>query len=58
MDEQRVVEHGELVQEFEQLTTDEDWLLGVLKETLHEYGGDASFEAKRLLCGLFQVHTK
>ena len=57
VDEQRVVEHDELVQEFELLTTDQDGLLGVLKEALHEYGGDANFEAKKLLCALFQVQT-
>ena len=55
MDKQRVVEHDQLVQEFEELTTDPDGLLGVLEDALHEYGDEASFEAKRLLCVLFQV---
>ena len=56
MDKQRVVEHDQLIQEFEELTTDTDGLLGVLKDALH--GGGASFEAKKLLCVLFQVQTK
>ena len=55
MDKQRVVEHDQLIHEFERLTTDPDGLLGVLEDTLHEHGDDANFEAKRLLCGLFQV---
>ena len=59
MDKQRVVEHDQLIQEFEELTTDPDGLLGVLEDVLHhEYGGGASFEAKKLLCVLFQVQTK
>jgi len=58
VDEQRVVQHDELIQEFERLTTDQDGLLGVLKKNLDEYGGDASFEAKKLLCALFKVLTK
>ena len=55
MDKQRVVEHDQLIHEFERLTTDPDGLLGVLEDALHEHGDDANFEAKRLLCGLFQV---
>lgn len=59
MDKQRVVEHDQLIQEFEELTTDPDGLLGVLEDVLHdEYGDKASFEAKRLLCALFQVQIK
>ena len=58
MDKQRVVEHDQLVQEFEELTTDPDGLLGVLEDTLQEYGDEASFEAKKLLCALFQVATR
>ena len=58
MDKQRLVEHDQLIHEFERLTTDQDGLLGVLEDTLHEYGDDASFEAKRLLCGLFQVQIE
>ena len=58
MDKQQVVKHDQLIQEFEELTTDTDGLLGVLKDALHEYGDGASFEAKRLLCVLFQVQTK
>ena len=57
MDKQRVVEHDQLIQEFVELTTDRDGLLGVLKDALHN-GGSASFKAKRLLCVLFQVWTK
>ena len=56
MDKQRVVEHDQLIQEFERLTSDPDGLLGVLEDTLHEYCYDANFEAKRLLCALFQVY--
>ena len=55
LDKQRVVEHDQLIHEFERLTTDPDGLLGVLEDTLQEHGDDANFEAKRLLCGLFQV---
>ena len=55
LDKQRVVEHDQLIQEFEWLTTDTDGLLGVLEDTLTEYGDDANFEAKKLLCALFQV---
>ena len=58
MDKQRVVDHDQLIHEFERLTTDPDGILGVLEDTLHEYGGDANFEAKRLLCGLFQVQIE
>ena len=59
MDKQRVVEHDQLIQEFEELTTDPDGLLGVLEDALHdEYGDEANFEAKRLLCALFQVLIK
>ena len=57
MDKQRVVEHDQLIQEFEELTTDQDGLLGVLKDALHEYGDEANFEAKQLLCVLFQVQS-
>ena len=52
---QFIVEHDQLIHEFEKLTTDLDGLLGVLEDTLHEYGSEANFEAKRLLCALFQV---
>ena len=56
MDKQRVVECDQLIHEFEKLTTDPDGLLGVLEETLSdEYGDEANFEAKKLLCALFQV---
>jgi len=55
MDKQRVVEHDQLIQEFKRLTADPDGLLGVLEDALHEYDYEASFEAKRLLCALFQV---
>ena len=58
LDKQRVVEHDQLIHEFERLTTDPDGLLGVLEDTLQEHGDDANFEAKRLLCGLFQVKTE
>ena len=55
MDKQRVVGHDQLIQEFERLTTDPDGLLGVLEETLCEHCDDVTFEAKTLLCALFQV---
>ena len=55
LDKQRVVEHDQLIQEFEWLTTDTDGLLGMLEDTLTEYGDDPNFEAKKLLCALFQV---
>ena len=55
MDKQRVVEHDQLIQEFVELTTDQDGLLGVLEDTLYECGDEANFEAKKLLCALFQV---
>ena len=58
MDKQRVVEHDLLIYEFERLTTDPDGLLGVLEDTLQEYGDDANFEARRLLCALFQVQIE
>ena len=57
MDKQRVVEYDQLIHEFERLTTDPDGLLGVLEDTLHEYG-DTYFEAKRFLCALFQVQIE
>ena len=55
MDKQCTVEHDQLIHAFERLTTDPDGLLGVLENTLQEYGDSASFEAKKLLCALFQV---
>ena len=58
MDTRRMPEHDQLIHEFERLTTDLDGLLGVLEDTLHEYSDDANFEAKKLLCALFQVQTK
>ena len=59
MDKQRVVDHDQLVQEFVRLTTDPDGLLGVLEETLYEeHGDEANFEAKKLLCALFQVQIE
>ena len=58
MDKQRVVEHDQLIQEFEWLTTNTDGLLGVLEDALYEYGDQASFEAKKLLCVLFQVQIE
>ena len=57
INKQRVLECDQLIHEFERLTTDPDGLLGVLEDALHEYGDDATFEAKRLLCGLFQVNS-
>ena len=56
MDKQRVVEHNQLLHEFETLTTDLDGLHGVLESTLDS--GDANFEAKKLLCALFQVSAE
>ena len=58
MDKQRVVNHDQLVQEFEELTTDLEGLLGVLEKTLHEHIDEANFEAKRLLCILIQVRSE
>ena len=55
---QQVVEHDQLIHEFERLTTDPDGLLGMLEDTLQEYGDDVNFEAKRLLCALFQVQIE
>ena len=57
MDKQRLVEHDQLIHEFERLTTDPDGLLGVLEDTL-QYDDDANFESKRLLCALFQVQIE
>ena len=48
----------QLLHEFESLTTDPDGLLGVLESALHEYGDDAIFEARRLICALFQVQVE
>ena len=50
-----MVNHDQLIQDFESLTTDIDGMLGVLEDTLHEHGDAASFEARKLLCDLFQV---
>ena len=62
LDKQRVVDHDQLIHEFERLTTDPDGILGVLEDTLHEHGYEenfeANFEAKRLLCALFQVQIE
>ena len=55
MDKQRVVEHDQLIHEFERLTTDPDGPLGVLEEALKSSDCDPHFKAKRLLCILFQV---
>ena len=56
MGRQRLVQHDQLIQELEKLITDSDGILGVLEETLsEEHGDEANFEAKRLLCDLFQV---
>lgn len=56
---QRLVEHNELSNEFDNLTNDQDGLLGMLEDTLNdEYGVEANFEAKRLLCALIQVHIE
>ena len=55
LSKQQSVKCDDLIHEFEILTTDQDGLLGVLEDTLHEYGSEANFEAKKLLCALFQV---
>ena len=55
MNKQRVVEHDQLVHEFETLTSDLDGLLGLLENALDNYNGDAAFEARKLLCAQFQV---
>ena len=52
---QQMVNHDQLIQDFESLTTDIDGMLGVLEDALHEHGDAASFEARKLLCDLFQV---
>ena len=54
MDKQRVVEHDQLIHEFERLTTDPDGLLGVLEGASMKHP-DPQFKAKKLLCMLFQV---
>ena len=59
MHKQRMSEHDQLSHEFERLTTDQDGLLGVLEDVLHdEHGYEANLEAKRLLCALFQVQIE
>ena len=58
IERQQVVEHDHLIHEFVELTTDQDGLLGVLEDTLHESGDEANFEAKKLLCALFQVQIE
>ena len=55
MSKQQTVRSEDLIHEFEVLTTDQDGLLGVLEDTLQEYGDEANYEAKKLLCALFQV---
>ena len=55
MSKQQTVRSEDLIHEFEVLTTDQDGLLGVLEDTLQEYGSEANYEAKKLLCALFQV---
>ena len=57
MDKQRVVEHDQLIHDFERLTTDPDGLLGVLEAAASTCGCDPQFEAKRILCNLFQVQV-
>ena len=54
---QRRVEHDALIHELEKLTTDPDGLLGVLEATLIKHCDDVSFEARKLLCILFQVQN-
>ena len=52
-------QHDDLIHEFEILTTDLDGLLGVLEDTLYEeHGDEANFEAKKLLCAVFQVQIE
>ena len=55
MSKQQTVRSEDLIHEFEVLMTDQDGLLGVLEDTLQEYGDEANYEAKKLLCALFQV---
>ena len=47
------MESSELLCEFETLICDFDGLLGLLEDTL-----EANFEAKRVLCTLFQVSAE
>jgi len=54
--QQRVAEQDQLLHEFETLHSDIEGLLGVLENTLEN--GDAKFEAKKLLCALFQVSAE
>jgi len=54
--QQQVAEQDQLLHEFETLHSDIDGLLGVLENTLEN--GDAKFEAKKLLCALFQVSAE
>ena len=49
------MEHDQVLLDYEKLTTEQEGLLGVLEENLKS--DDACFEAKRLLCALFQVWT-
>lgn len=58
MSKQQTVRSEDLIHEFEVLTTDQDGLLGVLEDTLQEYGSGANYEAKKLLCALFQVQIE
>ena len=58
MSKQQSVRREDLIHEFEILTTDQDGLLGVLEDALYEYGDEANFEAKKLLCALFQVQIE
>ena len=55
---QQMVDHEQLVQEFESLTTDLDGLLGVLEDSLREHSDEAHFGSKKLLCALFQVQSE
>ena len=58
MGKQQMPEHDQLIHEFEELTCNPDGLLEVLEYSLHQYDDEANFEAKRLLCVLFQVQIK
>ena len=48
----------DLIQEFAIFTTELDGLLGVLENVLRGHVDDTNFEAKRLLCALFQVQIE
>ena len=56
---QLLVERDLLITEFGTLSNDPERLLGVLEDTLQKHGDEhCEFEAKKLLCALFQVQIQ